>query len=87
MPAAEPVAEDTRALRKVIESLEQRMTRKLTQIDERLARGPRLEERPAQQPPPQSGEAAAAAALAGENSGGSGGAPSRNALAAEVDDQ
>ena len=41
-PAAPPgSAEDTRTLRKVMESLEQRMTRKLTQIDERLARGPR----------------------------------------------
>ena len=45
--AAKPAAaglgsfEDARALRKVVETLEQRMTRKLTQIDERLARGPR----------------------------------------------
>ena len=50
--AAQPAAgelgrfEDTRALRKVIESLEQRMTRKLTQIDERLARGPRAKSGP-----------------------------------------
>ena len=82
--------EDTRALRKVIESLEQRMTRKLTQIDERLARGPRAKSGQRSRPPPQSGEAAAAAALAGENSGGQSRrrrTPSRGALAAEVDDQ
>ena len=94
--AAQPAAaelgrfEDTRALRKVIESLEQRMTRKLTQIDERLARGPRAKSGQRSRPPPQSGEAAAAAALAGENSGGQSRrrrTPSRNALAAEVDDQ
>ena len=94
--AAQPAAgelgrfEDTRALRKVIESLEQRMTRKLTQIDERLARGPRAKSGQRSRPPPQSGEAAAAAALAGENSGGQSRrrrTPSRGALAAEVDDQ
>ena len=83
--------EDTRALRKVIESLEQRMTRKLTQIDERLARGPRASKSGQRsRPPPQSGEAAAAVAVAGENSGGQSRrrrTPSRGALAAEVDDQ
>ena len=70
--AAKPAAaelgsfEDARALRKVVETLEQRMTRKLTQIDERLARGPRASKSGQRsRPPPASGEAAAAAGEGG----------------------
>ena len=71
--AAKPAAaelgsfEDARALRKVVETMEQRMTRKLTQIDERLARGPRASKSGQRsRPPPAAGEAAAA----GESGGG-----------------
>ena len=67
--AAQPAAgelgrfEDTRALRKVIESLEQRMTRKLTQIDERLGKRERTRDGSAEKtrngtrdrPPPSRG--------------------------------
>jgi len=75
--AAKPAAaelgsfEDARALRKVVETLEQRMTRKLTQIDERLARGPRASKSGQRsRPPPAAGEAAREAAAAGEGGGG-----------------
>ena len=55
--------DDARALRKVVEALEQRMTRKLTQIDERLARGARGAKSGQRSSHP------AAAAAAGESGG------------------
>jgi len=51
--------DDARALRKVVESLEQRMARKLTSIDERLARTTRSKQSGQKSKPPAAGDSEA----------------------------